>query len=77
MEDVAFRFSFPVGCGASIAPGAVAADALQHQALVGRDDAGRDVVIEFLLLSSSISTGKHSKKRERDGSGNEKRDISH
>ena len=50
VENVAFRFAFPVGCRASVAPGAVTADALQHQTLIGGDDAGRDVVIEFLLL---------------------------
>lgn len=51
MEDVALCFPFTVGCRASVATGAVAAHALQHQALVGRDDAHRNVVTQLLFLS--------------------------
>ena len=61
VEDVAFRFAFPVGCRASVAPSAVTADALQHQTLIGGDDAGRDVVIEFLLLSPPKTFWKREK----------------
>jgi len=50
MEDVALRFPFTVGRRASVAPGAVAAHALQHQALVGGDDADRNVVTQLLFL---------------------------
>jgi hypothetical protein len=50
MENVALRFSFTVGCRTSVATGTVTTDALQHKALVGGDDAHRDVVTQLLFL---------------------------
>lgn len=52
MEDIALCFSFTVGCRASVATGAVTADALQHQTLIRDDDANRNVVTELLFLRS-------------------------
>lgn len=54
MEDIALCFSFTVGGRASVATGAVTADALQHKALVSGDDSERNVVIELLFLRSAF-----------------------